>query len=780
MCCPACQAVAGAIVAGGLDNYYRFRTQAAARPESPSDPASLHHAWSDDPAVLATFSTLHENGEREVRLAVEGIHCAACCWLIEHALGKMPGVIRIQVNLGSHRALMRWDPQKTTLATLLERLERVGYRANPLRHDLSREARLQGQRQDLLRLGVAAMVMMQAGMFSYALYYSDFSYMAQDHKRTLQIFGFLMTLPVMFYSAVPFFRSAWQSLAAKRPGMDVSVSLALWVAFIASLHATVTGTGHVYFDSISMFVCLLLLARYAEASARQHFFSAEVAALLPIRCQSARETETRFREKGLQEVAVGDRVRVASGEVIPFDGQVLEGSSHVNESAFSGESLPVQKQGGDQVFAGSINGENPLLLRVEKNAGQGRIDVITHLAELGEARKPPLAQVADRIAAHFTVLVLSIALAAALYWWQRDVTQVLPVIIAVLVVSCPCALSLAIPSALSFCYQSLRYHGLWVLNGELPDRMAAIRTVVFDKTGTLTEGQFECREVRLSPEARALGYDEKNLLEIAACLEQGSAHPLASAFRHVATDLAVRELRTSSGCGIEGVVSDRHYRLGARLWCESLAGQPWSAVLPLAEPAEQQIFLATETAMLACFVLQDQCRSDAAATIAQLRQGGLRVILLSGDSSGAAERLAKQLGINECHSAQSPEQKLEFVSGLQAQGQAVMMVGDGINDIPVLAQADVSVAMNRASDLAKLRADAILLRDQLGLLPALFSHCRRTRAIIRQNLFWALLYNGLALPAAASGYVSPWLAAIGMSLSSLLVTANSIRLRKIN
>lgn len=781
MCCPGCQAVAAAIVAGGFDHYYRFRTELASKADTEGQRDGNGIAEFDDPELQSSFVISLGDDEKETRLIIDDIHCAACCWLIENALRKLEGVHYIAVNLGSHRAILRWHPSQIKLGTILQRLNQLGYHALPFRTNSQQASRDKERRMDWLRLGVAAMVMMQAGMFSFALYYSDFSYMAEAHRRTLQVFGLVMTAPVMFFSAVPFFKGAWRSLRAGKSGMDVPVSLALWVAFLASLYATVTGRGDVYFDSISMFVFLLLLARFAETSARQNFFATEVSSLLPMVCHSCQADHHNITEKRLAEVTVGEHIRVHAGEVIPFDGVIVAGQGSINESAFSGESLPLLKKTGDPVYAGTINGDSVLTLQVSKTLGHGRIDVISHLAARSEMQKPALALLADRIARHFTLGVLVLAALSGLFWYGHDAGQALAIVIAVLVVSCPCALSIATPAALSFCYQALRKKGLWVLSGHLLEKIKNIDTVVFDKTGTLTRGEFCLRSIQLSAEAKALRLTEKYLAEVAAALEMVSRHPMASAFRSVATDLVVVDVEIHTGAGIEGTVEGRRYRIGSASYCQEYAGHTAMFTGDISSQAmSQAIYLASPDAILACFYVQDALRRDAVHVVKQLQQKGFQVMMFSGDSSGAAEILAGQLGIADCHSAMRPEQKLAGIAALQAQGRRVMMVGDGINDIPVLVQADVSVAMQGASDLAKTRSSAILLQDQLEPLLSLFQHCQRSNNIIRQNLFWALLYNGISLPAAALGFVPPWLAAIGMSLSSLLVTFNSLRLRKVD
>jgi Cu2+-exporting ATPase len=797
MCCPGCQAVASAIVNGGFDQYYQFRTQTAPTAQQTDfDQRQIEQEFlfCDDEQLQQAFVLTTPDHQREIRLGIDQIHCAACCWLIENALRQLPGVSFIAVNLGSHRATLRWIPEQIKLSGILKQLQRLGYHAHPFNHSTQQQLKDQSRRRQWLQLGVAAMVMMQSGMFSFAIYSGEFTGMANDHKRLLEILGLIMTAPVMFYSATPFFFGAWRSLRFGQVGMDVPVSLALCVAFMASCFTALTGKGEVYFDSISMFVFLLLLARFAESSARQHFFSAEVSSLLPLMCRVAsvsthrlpssenNTSTTIWMEKKLTDVALFDQVQVRAGEVVPFDGKITDGHSSVDESAFSGESLPIIKTIGDPIYAASINGEGLLTLEVRQPLGQARVDVISHLAERNQAQKPAIALLSHQVAQYFSVFVILLASISASYWaYAANWQQAIAIAVAVLVVSCPCALSLAIPAALTFCYQALRQQGLWMLDSQIIARMQTIDQVVLDKTGTLTTGSFQLLATQTTPHANALQYTTTQLNEIAAALESVSGHPMASAFRAIATDWPIHAVSIHTGMGVEGQIKDQWYRIGNRKFCSQWCAidPPEAIITPLTASTTQPIYLVRPDGLLAIFQVQDALREDAAHLVNTLQQKGMSVRMLSGDSSGAAEQIAQQLGITDVRSGLTPEQKLAHILALQQQGLKVMMVGDGINDIPVLAQADVSIAMNTASDLAKVQANAILLRNQLSPLLALFKHCRQTQRIIHQNLFWALLYNGLSLPAAALGWVPPWVAAIGMSLSSLIVTLNSVRLRKI-
>lgn len=747
VCCPGCQAVATAILAGGFDHYYRLRREPAVRPgdiPAQDDP----FAGYDDEAFEQGLITLDEDGRASMQLLVEDIHCAACCWLIEQALLREKGVEAVSVNLATRRVRIRWQRQELKPGVLFQKLQAIGYRAVPAAiNDTAEQESF--RRRDLLRLGIAGIAMMQAMMFALAIYSGDFSGMEDDHRQFMRVFSLMVSLPVMFYSAIPFYEGAWRNLRARRVGMDVPVSLALWIAFIASVFAVVQEKGDVYFDSISMFVFLLLLSRYVDASARRYFFNRQTRSIHAVN------------------VKVGDQLVIRAGETIPVDGVIREGESSVNESMLTGESLPFRKSVGDIVYAGCINGEGVLTISVTAVAGQTRLDLIEQLADEALAGKAPVEQLADRLAFMFTLLVLLLAAAAGWYWQSEDPSRVITVVLSVLVVSCPCALSLATPSALAMSTLALRRRGILLVKPGVVDRLAGIGVVIFDKTGTLTQGAFSITQTQLL----SADVTQKQVLEIAAALEGCSEHPLASAFSGTPTDLVVTRPQVTSGAGVSGYIDGVHYRIGSRAFCEAIAGP-----LPVST-GRARVFLAMDKSWLAAFVLEDVLRDDAASTLRQLHQQGFETLLLSGDASGMAETLAASLAMSSCRAACTPEQKLITLRQIQDSGRPVLMVGDGINDLPVLAAAEVSVAMRGANDLAKLKADAVLLTDHLAPLLALLDHARKTRRIIRENLAWALLYNVLALPLAAAGLVAPWLAALGMSLSSLLVTLNSLRLR---
>jgi len=782
MCCAGCQAVAQAIVANGLADYYRHRD---ALPESPREalPTALQDAGLfDHPEVQKNFVQSLDENQREAALILEGITCAACVWLNEQHLARQSGVIGVDINYATRRARVRWDERRIKLSRILAAIAAIGYRAHPYDPARSEQLARQERRAALWRLFVAGFGMMQVMMYAIPVYLADDGDMTPDIEQLMRWASLILTLPVMLYSAAPFFRSAWRDLKLARVGMDVPVALGVGSAFLASSWATLTASGAVYFDSVTMFVFFLLSGRYFEMMARHKAVRGIETLARALPAFAARLD--RFPALDAERVAVvdlqvGDLVLVRPGEAIPADGAVIQGESAADESLLTGEHVAVFKRGGDAVIGGSVNVISPLVVRVEKIGAETRLAAIQRLVERAAAEKPRLVEMADRIAARFVGVLLVLAVATGVAWTFIDPSRALWVFVAVLVVSCPCALSLATPAALTVATGALSRLGVLVTRGHAIEALARANHFVFDKTGTLTEGRLTLTETlplgRLTaPAAQAL----------AAALEQGSEHPIGRALRLMdgaAPLTPVEGIRAWTGQGIEARVDGKAVRVGTLGFAGALHGQLLpEAALRWSDASGSVIALADATGWLALFRLKDSLRPQAVALMATLRAMGAQLTILSGDTPLAVAEVAAQLGITDVadvHGGQSPEAKRAFIARLQARGALVAMVGDGVNDAPVLAQAQVSVAVGSATDLARKQADIIMLTEDLGHLALGVKLARRTLRIVRQNLVWAFAYNLLAIPLAMAGVISPWMAGIGMSASSLLVVLNALRLQ---
>ena len=783
MCCAGCQAVAAAIVDNGLGDYYRHRD---ALPESPREalPQALQDAGLFDHPLVQKNFVEHVDGlegeqQREASLILEGITCAACVWLNEQHLARQPGVIRVNVNYATRRARIRWDERRIKLSQIIAAIAAIGYRAYP--YDPARSEQLAGRerRAALWRLFVAGFGMMQVMMYAIPVYLAEAGSMTPDIEQLMRWASLCLTLPVILYSAAPFFLAAWRDLRLLRVGMDLPVALGVGSAFLASAWATVTASGAVYFDSVTMFVFFLLGGRYLEMIGRQ---------------KAARGVETLVRalpafattlpdypaaeevRVAVAELAVGDVVLARPGEAIPVDGVVLSGNSKADEALLTGESLPIAKGPGDAVTGGSVNIGSPLLLRVHRVGGQTRLAAIQRLVERAATEKPHLVELADRIAARFVAALLVLAVLTGVAWYAFDPARALWVFVAVLVVSCPCALSLATPAALTVATGALSGLGVLVTRGHAIETLARADHFVFDKTGTLTRGRLSLTETLPLGTASVAA-----VLDLAAALEAGSEHPIGRSLRAAAgaaPRLLLEKLHVTTGSGIEAMLDGEWLRIGTAEYAGALHGLPLpEAAQNFGQAGGSVVCLANASGWLALFRFTDSLRTEARVLIDALQGAGRRVSILSGDSPAAVAEVAALLGVIDARGGLSPEAKHQRIVELQQGGAIVAMVGDGVNDAPVLAQAQVSIAMGGGTDLARQQADIVLLSDDLTRLAQGIATARRTLVIVRQNLAWAFAYNLLAIPMAMAGMITPWMAGIGMSGSSLLVVANALRLQ---
>jgi Cu2+-exporting ATPase len=729
LCCAGCEAVARTIVAAGLESYYETRSA----PGAPG--VELQGAPNLDGAARGN----------EAALILEHVRCAACLWLVEQVLRRVPGVLRADVNYATHRAQVAWDPQQVSLSGVVQAVRGVGYDAYP--YDAQRQDELERReaRRALWRLFVAAFGAMQVMMYAFPAYVD--AELSPEARAMMHWASLAITAPVLVFSCAPFFAGARVELAQRRIGLETPIALGLAVAFVASAWATITGSGEVYFDSISMLAFLLLGARYLQAAARR---------------RAARGLDPLLRWMPSRALKPGETACVAPGERVPADGLVLEGVSSVDESLLTGESRPVTKRAGDELVGGSVNLEQPLAMRVSRAGADTRAAAIARLVERAGASRPRLVDQADRIARWLTPAVVG---AAALAWTYSSDPWIA---VAVLVVACPCALALAAPIVLTRSSGALLARGVLLTRARALEALAAADEVIFDKTGTLTFGRPRLAQVRLLGEKA-----EAACLGVAASLEAQSRHPAARAFAAPSVQ-SVENQRHVPGEGIEGRIGARTYRIGSARFCEALCKKPLSAA-PAVEQDRMRIFLCDEDGWLAAFDLEDRLRADAPDLVEALRARGVFVHLVSGDDPQIVANVAKRLGIAAFSGGVTPEGKLEYLKRRQRPGRRVVMVGDGLNDAPVLAQADASIAMGSGAAAAQLHADVVIMGDSLAEIRVVFASSRRAMRLMREGFAWALAYNAAALPLAMAGLLGPWEAALGMGASSLLVLANSLR-----
>ena len=721
-------------------------------------------------------------------LRLSGLHCAGCAGSVERALRDVDGFRDATINVASQQARVRWDPARTELPALLEAVRRAGYGAMPDEAAAARELRRSENRAALWRAFVAAFCAMQVMMLAAPGYVADAGDIAPDLKRLLDWGGWLLTLPVLLFSAAPFFGGAWRSLRNRSIGMDVPVALGIAVTFIASTGAAFDPKGlfgaEVYFDSLTMFISFLLLGRWFEMRMRHRAAEALEAATGVMPEMAWRlGIDGRTESVPIDQLRAGDTLRVPVGQAFPADGVVLEGNSIADESLLSGESTPLRKVPGANVVGGSVNLDAPLVMRVERCGADTRYEAIVGLMQGAATQRPAAARWADRWAGPFLWAVLVLAAAGGVAWSVIDPPRAIWVAVSVLIVTCPCALSLATPAALLAAAQALAQRGVLLRRIDALEPLATMQRLFLDKTGTLTTQRPILGRIERLPACGDLS--EAELLHLAASLAAWSRHPLSQALCEAAVSHGRshtwHEVREEAGAGIEAIdVRGRRGRLGAVRWVAARLGGAPGDTAPDAGSTGPRVSLSREGSVLARFTFDESLAEGAAQALAELRADGVALTLLSGDAQPRVQRLARRLGIeaSQAIGGATPERKLEAVELAQARGELVGMVGDGINDAPVLARANVSLAMGEGALLARANADAVIVSNRLADVVHARALAKRTLRTIRQNIAWAATYNAVCVPLALFGALPPWAAGLGMAASSLLVVGNSMRLQR--
>lgn len=774
MCCPGCQAVADAIVDNGMEQYYRNRTEPGARPTDDLSRVLEEMSVFDRPEMQKSFVSNREGDIREASLILEGIVCSACVWLTERHVRQLPGVISFSVNFSTRRAQVSWDNRQIALSDILRAIAAIGYRAHP--YDPNRQDRVYKRERHMLmqRLAVAGLVYMQVMMISLALYFGDYLGINDQLRYFFWWVSLILSTPIVFYSGQAFFKPAWRDLKQKQVGMDLPVSLSIILAYAGSVWAVLTNSGHIYFDSVTMFIALLLGGRLLELSARHKAgeMSESLTRLVPavahrIEADGSVVTVPAF------DLVENDRVLIRPGESIPADGIVVEGESSVNASMLTGESVPESKYPGAELVAGTINIESPLVMSVQKVGQDTLVSSIVRLIDRAQSQKPKISELADRFARKFVFALLGITLIVTAVWLWIDPSKALWVAVAILAITCPCSISLATPAAIAVAVGTMTRAGLLVTRGYALEGLARTTHVVFDKTGTLTDGLLAVQRVEsLST------YSTDDILRWAGSLEQQTEHPVGRAITTAAErqgDLqSVSEVKNHPGRGMTGRVSGHQIAVGNQRLFDELGV---AVSIDLNASTDLQVLVAVNGLLAGVIYMSDTVRADAEMALAEIVSLGLTPVILSGDHEMRVLHLAKRLGVTHAEGGLLPAEKLARVEQMQAEGAMVLMIGDGINDAPVLAQAQVSMAMGGGAVIARHSADIVLINDQLKQIPFALRYARRVMANIKENLGWSVVYNAIAIPLAAAGLVQPWLAAIGMSLSSILVVGNAIRLR---
>lgn len=763
MCCPGCESVAQTIVENGLSSYYQYRTAPADKADLiPEQLKALTHY--DHEEIQKEFVRTNDN-YREVTLSLDGVSCTACAWLIEKQLSAAKGIHQIKVNTSTHRALLSWNPEETELSSLLTLIHQLGYKAAPFEADKQEEEYHRSMKQYLYRLGIAGLATMQVMMLAVALYLEVFGDLDEEFRNYLRYVSLVFATPVMLYSALPFYMNAWRSLKARTLGMDVPVSIAMLFAYFASVVATVTETGEVFFESVAMFTFFLLLGRFLEMRARRKAaaITGNLLKLIPVMATLSSGKRVPARTLDIDDIVV-----VPPGEHLPADGIVISGSSAIDESMFTGESMPIAKSESDTVYAGTINGDGNLTIKVTKTKADSLISNIVKLQDEAQMSKPKVAEIADLVARYFVAGILIISAFTWFYWHETKPDDAFWIMLSVLVATCPCALSLATPTAITCSTSRLAQFGLMLRRGHVLETLCKVNRLVIDKTGTLTEGN-----IRLVKVNTFTSTTEEECKALAAELESFANHPIAQAFSSFRKSKTTYFERVENviGSGLIGYHNNSEWKIGHKAFAAPSA--------QIANEDNYQVWLSKDNQAVAAFSLDDPIRKESKEFIDALHKLGIKITMLTGDSSSAVSKVANELDIDTVVSGASPQGKLEYLTSLPKH-EISLMVGDGINDAPTLAGAHLSIAMGSGTDVAKASADMILLGDQLTRLIDARELAMKTRKIIRENLAWALGYNAIILPLAVMGLVAPYIAVIGMSGSSIIVVTNSLRLLKEN
>ncbi|MDQ6964683.1 MAG: heavy metal translocating P-type ATPase [Mariprofundales bacterium] len=785
-CCSGCLSVCQVIHDAGLESFYsrvQRQPQASMAPP-PETPADIEQY--ELPELQQEFVQQLADGTLQAQLMVEGIHCAACVWLIERALGRMRGIVRSEVNLVHHRLLLQWQPDQLSLSEVIARLAEVGYSALPFNLDSVAKAAERENRQLLFRLGFAGFGAMNIMWIAIALYAGDLSGLSDEYRHFFHWVSLAIATPVLLYSGGAILLSAWRSLWRGELNMDLPIAIGALATFSYSLWQTINGAMHIYFDTVVIFLFVILIGRYLEAVARHQASSATMQLLeLQPRMATRLTVEGGEERVSVRQLTHGDRLLIKPGERVPADGYIVEGSSHIDESMLTGESQPVQRGRGGRITGGTINGESPLIMQVEAVGEEMVLSRIIHLVEAAQSSKAPIQRLADQIAPWFVLATLLLAAITMLYWWSHgDFNTALLAATSVLIITCPCALGLATPMAVAVSSGFAAKQGVLVRSGEALERVSTITHVVVDKTGTLTTGRMRITEVIVAEQCQR---SQDDLLQLAGSVERHYSHPLAQAICASVEERALPLLPCSRqqllpGVGVSGSIHNQTIHIGNLRLMEREGVAIPAAIAARYHRVEREIvtpiLIAANRQLLGLLCIADQLRPGAVEMVNCLKKQRIAITILTGDSATAATPLHQQLSHHTTTTINLiadllPEEKAEQITRLQQQGERVLMVGDGINDAPALARADISIAMGSGTDLSLECSDIVLMSSDLNRIPWTLAIGRQTLTTIRQNLLLSLLYNATLLPVAMAALVTPVFAALAMPISSLLVIGNA-------
>lgn len=766
-CCHACEAVAQLISGADLQQYYQTRTNVAPRPQL----SAIRWDAYDIPAIASQY-VHRENGDNEIHLYIDGIHCGACGWLICRLLKSELNLENVSVNTTTARAEIHY-PDDVNLSQILATIAKLGYTPNLYTPEQTEKRQNKMRNQYLLRLIIAGLGMMQVMMFATGLYTGEYFGIEKQYAQLLRWISLGTATPVFLYSGWPFLSNAWLGLKARCVNMDLPIALAIAGAYFASVYHTIIGRGEIYFDSVTMFIFFLSISRFLEFLTRRRAQLNEVqfAKLLPEAVE--KQTNGQWVLTPLSAIGKEDEIRIFPAQTIAIDGVIVQGQTRADESMLTGESTAVNKTIGDSVFAGSHNLESPIIVRVTAAGQETVLAGLRRLMSRAQQHQSNILTNSQQLAKYTIIGVLILAMISYGIWYLIKPSQAFNIALAVLVATCPCALSLAAPATLTAAINHAHRQHILIKQSDSLDKLQHIRHILFDKTGTLTEGNY-----RLI--TQTIYHPDANFIwQISKSLEKHSPHPIAWAIvqQTAAPELPLTDIQQNRGQGISARYQGEHWTIGS---IAAITATYPHLEIPISQPLTlppntAHVYLANTKGIQAEFYLADPLRKNIPQTLAELKNREHH--LASGDTTENVRMIAEQLDIRDWHANLTPEGKIHILEGLTGD---TLMIGDGINDGPVMAQATLSVAVGKANPLSQTQADIVFMHHGPEALPYLFQLAQRTRQIIHQNMIWAILYNLIVLPLAILGHLTPWIAALGMSSSSLIVTLNALRISSLS
>lgn len=771
-CCHGCQGVYHLLKDEGLDTFYAKLGENTLTPPKESEKEELEKY--DYEGFQNRYTKLREDGLREINLVIEGIHCSACVWLNEKVLRKTDGVIEADINYTTNKAKVVWDDSALKLSKIIETIRSIGYNAFPYDPKLQEEYATKKRKDYYMRILVAVFGLMNIMWIAVAQYAGYFAGIEQKFKDILSVAEFILATPVLFYSGWVFFRGAYYGFRNRMVNMDTLVASGALLTYLYSIYAMVTKNGEVYFESVVMIITFVLVGKYLEVLGKKQ--AVDTLDLL----KSTIPTEViKLQNNGekvicaVENINIGDILEIKAGEKVVIDGKIVEGSGYFDESSLSGESIPILKKEGDLVLSGSVCSDALIRYEATKDSSSSLLASIVTLLEDSITKKPKIEQIANSISGYFSIIILLIAIATFVGWWYftQDVQRALIVSISVIVIACPCALGLATPMATLVGIGVAAKRGILFKEATFLETMAKSTVVALDKTGTVTKGKPSVITAEISKDI-----DKKLIYSLVST----STHPISLGVKSYLEEnfddmqtLDIKEIKNVQGRGISGIYGDKKVYGGNEAYMNELG------ITITKKPLNSLFFIANDSKLLATFELKDQLKEGAKETIANLKKLGLKIVMLTGDHEQSAQTIAQEAGITEYHAELLPQDKAAFIDALKTKGEIVTMVGDGINDSIALSKSNIAIAMGGGADVAIGVSDVVLIDESVKKIEDAFRISRRSYRAIKENISFSIIYNIIAVPMAIMGYVYPLVAALSMSLSSLVVVGNSIRIKRL-